>query len=347
MHEHRWSTRSAPPRGLVRPVRVDPEGVLGPTPGMATGPRWRRTSQGFHVPVEVDGARPEQRALEQSVRLPSGGAVTGWAALRLAGANFFDGMAPDGVTPLPVQLAVGSRKIRADPAVVVSREPLAEAEVVVRHGVPCTRVTRALFDEMRRATDAREAVVAMDMAAAADLVSVTQMKAYLAQRSRWRRTRQVSFALRLASERSRSPNETRMRLIWVLDARLPTPLVNQDVFSRGGRLIGVPDLFDPIAGVVAEYDGADHRRARRHSRDVARAEDFRRVGLEYLTVTGPDVPRRRIAAERMLTTRARALFLPDRDRAWTTTPPPGWPLAPSLDELLAHRALMAELHSSG
>ena len=297
------------------------------------------------MPAHVDGTRPEQRALEQSVRLPPGGAVTGWAALRLAGANFFDGVAPDGRTRIPVQLAVGARKIRADDSVVVSREPLCPAEVVRRHGVPCTRVTRALFDEMRRATDHREAVVAMDMAAAADLVSLTRMGAYVAEHSLWRRSREVVRSLRLASERSRSPNETRMRLIWLLDARLPAPLVNQDVFDRGGRLIGVADLLDPLAGVVAEYDGADHRGARRHSRDVARAEDFRRVGLEYLTVTGPDVPRRRLVAERMLTTREKTLFRPRRRRAWTTEPPPGWPVAETLDELLVRRAVMAELHS--
>ena len=41
------------------------------------------------------------------MRLPAVGAVTGWAACRLHGAAFFDGLAPDGVTPLPVPLAVG------------------------------------------------------------------------------------------------------------------------------------------------------------------------------------------------------------------------------------------------
>src|SRR3954447_802486 len=65
-------------------------------------------------------------------------------------------------------------------------------------------------------------------------------------------------ALDLASEDSRSPNETRMRLVWVLDAGLPVPAVNQPVYDLDGRLLGVADLLDVAAGVVGEYDGEDH-----------------------------------------------------------------------------------------
>ena len=77
----------------------------------------------------------------------------------------------------------------------------------------------------------------MDMMAAAELVSVAQMRAYVAQRPAWAGVGQVRRALPLASEHSRSPNETRLRLLWV-DAGLPTPLVNQ-VYDRDGRLLGI------------------------------------------------------------------------------------------------------------
>lgn len=92
------------------------------------------------MPADVDSDRPEQRIMEQSVRLPDYGAVTGWAALRLAGANFFDGLDVDGSTRQPVPLAVGTTgKVRGDGQVCVSREPLSPDEVVVRHGIRCTR----------------------------------------------------------------------------------------------------------------------------------------------------------------------------------------------------------------
>jgi hypothetical protein len=59
-----------------------------------------------YVPASFDAELPEQRIVEQAVRL-RGGAVTGWAALRLAGAAYFDGLAGDGRTRKPVPLAVG------------------------------------------------------------------------------------------------------------------------------------------------------------------------------------------------------------------------------------------------
>ena len=47
-----------------------------------------------------------------------------------------------------------------------------------------------------------------------------------------------------------------MRLVWVLDAGLPAPLVNQHVGDERGRLLGKADIFDPVAGVFGEYDAA-------------------------------------------------------------------------------------------
>lgn len=328
-----------PPRRLVRPVRRDPAGEQGPTRGESVGPRWRRTSQGFYVPSDVDGALPEQRIMEQSVRLPEGGAVTGWGSLRLWGGGFFDGFSRDGISLLPVPLAVGAdHSPRQDGQVCLSRERLDPDEVVVRHGVPCTREPRALFDEMRRMNDLREAVVAMDMAAAARIASVAQMRSYLQERTTWRRSRLVAKALTLASEQSRSPNETRMRLLWQLDAGLPPPLVNQPVWDPSGRLLGIADLLDPVAGVVGGFDGADHRWARRHSRDVAREDGFRRHGLEYFKVTGIDLADPALVVDRMRSTRARASWDPESRRRWTIDPPAGWPREQTLDEYLEHRA---------
>jgi hypothetical protein len=207
-------------------------------------------------------------------------------------------------------------------------------------------VLRALFDEMRHAEDEREATVAMDMMAAAELVSISQMRSYVDEHARWRGVPQVRRALDLADEDSRSPNETRLRLIWLLDARLPRPLVNQPVFTLDGQLLGYADLFDEEAGLFGEFDGADHRWAGRHARDVGREDLCRRVGLEYFKVTGLDLLRRPLVVDRMHATRARAKFLAPEQRPWTLAPPPGWfdralEDAMTLDERLAYRA---ELH---
>ena len=108
--------------------------------------------------------------MEQSARLPEGGAVTGWGGCRLLGANFFDGLSTDGHTRLPVPLGLGSKaQIRGDESVALLRDPLVQAEVLNRHGIPCTRALRSLFDAARKAPEVREAVVAIDMMAAAEL----------------------------------------------------------------------------------------------------------------------------------------------------------------------------------
>lgn len=343
---HRWEPVCDPPRTLVRPVRIDPTGRDGPTRHQAKGPHWRRTTYGFYVPSTVDPDLPEQRILEQAMRLPEDGAVTGWASCRMHGASFFDGLGRDGRTRLPVPLAVGPiAQVRALPGSVVMRDQLVSAEVATVQDVPCTRRGRALFDAMRTAADTREATVSMDMMAAAGLVSVEQMRTYLPQRSGWKGVGRVRAALDLADENSRSPSETRMRLVWQLDAGLPRPLVNQPVWDLAGRLLGYADLLDPVAGVVGEYDGADHRSARRHSQDVAREHRFRDVGLEFFKVTGPDMARVDMLVHRMLETRGRARWLPSQTRRWTLHPPPDWELEPSLEEQFAYRELAHGLPS--
>jgi hypothetical protein len=222
----------------VRPVPVDPTGVAGPTRGQAQGPHWVRVGANAYLPATVDRSVPEQRILEKSVHLSPA-----------------------------VPLAVGHRSgRRTHPGTVLSYEPL---DLVRRlQGVPATVPSRALFDEMRRTGDWRDAVVAMDMAAAAELVSVRQMVELHARHRRWRRASVVRRALALASEHSRSPAESRLRLVWRVDAGLPEPLVNRELFDLEGRLVCVADLLDPVAGLVVEYDGAEHRKARRHSKDV-------------------------------------------------------------------------------
>ncbi|MGZ8743549.1 MAG: hypothetical protein ACXWXO_11570 [Nocardioides sp.] len=340
--EHR---RRPPATRFVIPVRVDPLGLVGPTRGQARGPGWRSTSYGFYVPADVDGDLPRQRVAEQSVRLPAGGALTGWAAGQLLGATYLDGLAADGVTRLPVPLAIGPRgHIRGDADVLLLRDVLPAQEVIRVHDLPCVIPERAAFDAMRTATSLTEAVVAMDMLALGEVTSLKRTWAYVASVGPRRRgTRRVQAALALASEDSWSPNESRMHMVWRLEARLPQPRLNRPLFDRHGRLLAYPDLLDVEAGLVGEYDGADHRGAIRHSKDVGREELLRRHGLEVFRVTGPDLQVPGRVRTRMLEARSRAKWLPEAERRWTTTPPPGWDPGPTLDQRLDERDLKRDL----
>jgi hypothetical protein len=274
----------------------------------------------------VDDGVVEQRILEQGSRIRTYGAVTGWASLRWQGARFFDGTADAGEGRLPVPLVVGRNRLRPDPRSTIWEEQLAPDDRQEIDGLWCTTAHRAIFDEMRRNRQIRAAVVVVEMAVAAGLTSVARFTAYVTPgRNSWTGVPFVRTALLLAIDDSRSPQETRMRLCWVIDADLPDPLCNREVFDLDGNLIGVPDLFDPVAGLVGEYDGADHKDGVRHRRDVAREERFRDHGLEYFEIVGGDLRNRGLVVARMLNARRRAKFLPPESCAWTLTPPPWWP----------------------
>lgn len=344
MAKHKWNPRREFPRDLVRPVPVDPTGRWGPTKAAAAGPSWRRTTPGLYVPTGTPTGRSEQRILEQSMRPPPHGAVTGWAACRVHGAAFHDGLQPDGITEIPVPLVVGARGgVWRDPAIKVYFERLTATDIVVRHGIPVVWPIRAVFDAMRFAGDLREAAVALDMAAAAELVSVEQMIGHIARRRGTRRIAIARKAVVLASEHSRSPNETRVRLIAVLDAGFPSDiLVNPIVLSREGARIGEVDLLDLRAGLVAEFDGADHRGVLRHAHDVQKEDALRRLGLEVVRVTGPDLRINGRVAGRLIAARQRAKFVEPDDRLWVARPKPST-LHDRLDEIAVVSRLYADV----
>jgi len=308
---------------LVMPVRVDPTGRLGPTPGQARGPGWRTTSRGLRVPVGVDDGVVEQRIVEAAAVVPRDGGVTGWAGLRWCGGYWFDGLAADGVTRLPVTLATGDSTIVAQRGFEISEEHLRPFDLAQVDGMPVTLPLRSVTFLMRYADDWRDAVVALDMAAYNDLVSVDEVRTYKETLPAWTGIGQLRKALTRVDENAWSPREVRTRLVWTDDAELPRPLTNRPVFDRGGRLVGTPDLLDEEAGVAVDYDGAVHLVGTQRRRDRDREEAFRALGLEYLTVLAGDEDDGRLAA-RMMATRSRARFEAPATRAWTIDPPHWW-----------------------
>jgi hypothetical protein len=327
---HRWDPIAPPVSGLVAPVRVDPTGKEGPTRAQARGPHWRTTTAGLVVPSGVSDDLVEQRILEAYARLGPPGVVTGWAALRLHGGGFFDGLARDGTTRLPVPLAANGARNRSQFGAEVVEDWIPPDEVVVIHGIRCATVERALYDEMQRIGEVREMAVAVGAACAAQLTSTKRMRVYAATRRWYRDVRVVKEAVEMAVEDCRSPQEDRFRMIWEYDAGWGRPLCNRSVLDQDGRLVAVPDLLDPVRGVVGEYAGEDHRDIDRHESDIAREAALRRVGLEYVEVVGRDLRNRGRVIARMEEAAARAGHL---SRLWVVGPP----RSPTLDEILDRR----------
>lgn len=325
------------PIGLVRPVRVDPDGESGPRRGTAAGPSWRTSSHGLVVPADVPQT-VEQRILEAAVRLPEGGMVTGWGALRLAGAAYFDGFAGRKALPVPVLLPHTSR-IRG-PGVLVERTRARLPDPVVRHGMPCAPGELALLHELRRASSARTAGVMVDMALAAGVIDLERARHAASVR---RQPASAAYALQRACAECRSPRESEMMQIWESDLGFPRPLMNREVLDLSGRVIAVVDLLEVESGTYGEYNGASHRSRERQRRDEARAHALRGVGLEGFVLVAGDSER--VWRERMGSARGRALWLPEDRRPWRLGAFVPAPPLPDADEA-AFEALMLEHYRS-
>jgi hypothetical protein len=308
-------------RHLVRPVRIDPNGVIGPTRAAARGRYWRKTSHGLYVPSWVDSTLVEQRIVEAGAVLPAYGAVTGWAALRWLGGRWFEGRRADG-SLLPVTLA--TTHIRSQPGIALSEERMNADQVIALDGLLITRALRSILFEMRYAASLWDAVIVADMAAFNDLVALDELWPYALAHSGMTGIPQARDAIAHADENSWSPMEVVMRLIWTCTAGMPRPMMNQPVFDLSGRHIGTPDLLDTDAGVYGEYDSALHLDGKRRLKDLTREDAFRRLGLEpVVMVTGQgrdEVAERIVAAyERAASRRGPRLWTIDQPAWWVPT----------------------------
>jgi hypothetical protein len=320
----RWAGRPVGlPSELVWPSRLDPTGRRGPTRGQARGPAWRRIAYGLYVPAATAPGL-EQRIVEAAARLPAYGGVTGWAGLRWTGGVWFGGLDGLGQTQRPVVLATASRSIRPGPGLAVSQERLDPTELTGHLGLAVTTPVHSLFFEMRHARGHAEAVAVADMAAYSDLVSRREAVAYAAARPGWTGIGRMREALVDMDENAWSPTEVAMRQVWCRDAGLPRPACNHPVFDLAGGLLGTPDLLDPVAGVVGEYDGALHLEGAQRARDVRREGVFRAAGLEYVTMLAADLAEPAGFVTRLRQAYARASRTPATDRAWTAQLPAWW-----------------------
>jgi len=328
------------PPDLVRPRRVGRDGDGDLTWRVASGPAYERVGKGLYVPRT---RRPsvEQRIVDAAARLASDGrrgCVTAWAALRWWGAAYFDGRPAHGQGCEPVVLVTG-RTAHLDPwpGVEVWRRGLPATARVVVDGVPVTTVQRALFDEIGRLGSLVPAVQAIDMAAAAGLISVWLFARYLAEANSMAGVPLARRAVALAADESRSGRETWLRVGLGEEIGLVDLVVNRPVFGLDGRVLGTPDLLDPATGTVIEYGGAIHLGAHRRREDLVREERMRAHGLEYVEIVRGDS--RAEAARRVRAAMGRAAYRPVETRRWTLQPPPWWEVPETLDSRLERLGL--------
>lgn len=310
--------------GIVVPVPVDPLGIDGPTRGQARGPRWRTTSPNRFVPADVAREPAQQRIVEAVAGAPEGAAATGWSGLNWQCARWFDGRSISGELT-PVLLAIGdSGHLARREGVRFCQDWLFEDDIIMVDGLPITRAERSVCAEALRAPTLAETVRVIDMAAADDLVDIEEMRAYAARIKGRPHTVRLNGAIDLADENVWSPQEVGMRLRWI--GRRPSArlLCNPPIFDLDGKHLLTPDLFDPVAGVVGEYNGALHEGKPVRRRDLDREELCRELELEVATMLSTDLRDVRSFEQRLDGAYRRAAAVDRSRRRWTLEQPEWW-----------------------
>lgn len=105
---------------------------------------------------------------------------------------------------------------------------------------------------------------------------------------RWR----CADRIRRAVERSRtgasSRPETWTRL-QLVDAGLPEPVLDYDVFDATGRFIACGDMAYPAQRLLIEYEGDGHRDRAQFERDIDRYADLSEIGWRAVRLTSAHV----------------------------------------------------------
>lgn len=196
------------------------------------------------------------RAAAVGLVLPEGAAACRRTAAFLHGVD----LRMPGEPPLPVEIVVppGVARPRRD-GCVAYESALTDDEIVAIGGTRVTAPRRTAVD-LARFRPRTEAVVALDALTHARLCTLAEVREAIPVLRGQRGVRQAAEVVDLASDRSESPMETRLRLVLV-DGGLPAPEVQWEVLDRYGIVIARLDLAYPEKLIGIEYDGwRDHVR---------------------------------------------------------------------------------------
>jgi hypothetical protein len=212
---------------------------------------------------------------------PAGAVLAGWGAAVVHGVphEMLDGTW-DGNSMIPVPFIVPMRSgLQARRGLTLWKGPLADGDVVTIGGTPVTSGDRTIADLARWSRHPARALAMVDIGVRHGLVDSVRFPQYLQTMKGFRGIRYAREAAKASSGRAESPRESELRYFW-LEAGLPEPLVNAEIFDLRGRFMGRVDLLEPKSGYVGEYDGHWHQMGDRPALDARRNQ-----GLVSLNLT--------------------------------------------------------------
>jgi len=188
----------------------------------------------------------------------------------------------------PVEVAVPMDcNLRSRAGLEVHHSAVTLSETISIRGLRATTLDRTLIDLCAR-SETVEALIALDMAVHGKLTNREKLH-HSADRTHGRPGAARLRSLAEYAAPAESPMETRLR--WLLiQAGLPRPEAQTDLHDESGRFVGRADLFYPVARLVIEFDGGNHRE--RLVSDDRRQNLLTTAGYRVLRFTTPDVYQR-------------------------------------------------------
>jgi hypothetical protein len=139
----------------------------------------------------------------------------------------------------------------------VRRAYFASDEIVLRRGLPTTSALRTAVNLGGR-DPLTEGVVYAELFLHARLVTIAELRRYVAEHPRAKGIARLRRVVDLAEPKAESPMETRLRMLLLL-AGLPRPEVQVSIHDDQGNPLGRPDLLYRAQRLAIEYDGGTHR----------------------------------------------------------------------------------------
>lgn len=229
------------------------------------GTRFRRIFDDVYVTADTE-VTLELRCRAAAMRQGTPVVFCGITAARLYGLP-----TPDRDDRIHIGVPPATAVLTQCRGIAVHRMAVSREETRSRHGLPLLTPERLLL-HLASLLERTDLVITGDATLRKGLAS-TDSLAKLVGANRGRRgVRRLADALPLFEQRTDSPMETRLRLI-IVDAGLPRPLANADVFDEAGQWIARPDLLYPRARIAIEYDGGHHRTDQRQfNNDLMRGD---------------------------------------------------------------------------
>jgi hypothetical protein len=204
--------------------------------------------------------------------------VAGAAASALHGAAWVD-------ADIPIELIAPSA--RHQRGLLVRNESLADDEITRVAGLPVTTRARTAFD-LGRHLGRGEAVARLDALMRSRIFSTEDVLVVAKRHRGVRGLSQLHEVLPLVDGGAASPQETRLRLLFI-DAGLPIPTTQFPIVEGRGKLVRVVDMAWEEFMVAAEYDGDQHRTSRpQYVKDMRVLRKLARMGWIVIRVIKED-----------------------------------------------------------